>query len=104
MYPSINVVVKGLAVNLAGGIGPSLHALIKRCAELAGGLLPPFADWSTPTFVAACRSQRMVIAVQSTNACVALRNFTRALTAAQVGVGGSVDCPWTVWVDVWVLG
>ena len=24
-------------------------------------------------------------------ACVALRNFTRALTAAQVGVGGSVD-------------
>ena len=43
-------------------------------------------------FVAAW-SQRMVIAVQSTNACVALRNFTRALTAAQVGVGGSVDWP-----------
>ena len=90
MYASINVVVKGLAVNLAGGIGPSLHALIKRCAELSGDLLPPFADWSAPTFVAAW-SQRMVIAVQSTNACVALRNFTRALTAAQVGVGGSVD-------------
>ena len=52
---------------------------------------PPFADWSAPTFVAAW-SQRMVIAVQSTNACVALRNFTRSLTAAQVGrVGGSVD-------------
>ena len=85
------MVVKGLAVNLAGGIGPSLHALIKRCAELAGGLLPPFADWSAPTFVAAW-SQRMVIAVQSTNACVALWNFTRrSLTVAQVGVGGSVD-------------
>ena len=90
MYASINVVVKGLAVNLAGGIGPSLHALIKRCAELAGGLLPPFADWSAPTFVAAW-SQRMVIAVQSTNACLALRNFTCSLTVAQVGVGGSVD-------------
>ena len=25
--------------------------------------------------------------------CVALRNFTRSLTAAQVGVGGSVDWP-----------
>ena len=64
MYASINVVVKGLAVNLSGGIGPSLHALIKRCAELAGGLLPSFADWSAPTFVAAW-SQRMVIAVQA---------------------------------------
>ena len=68
----------GLAVNLAGGIDPSLHALIKRCAELAGGVLPPFADWLAPTFVAAAWSQRMVIAIQSTNACVALRNFTRS--------------------------
>ena len=53
MYATINVVVMGLAVNLAGGIGPSLHALIKRCEVLAGGLLPPFADWSAPTFAAA---------------------------------------------------
>ena len=37
--------VMGLAVNLAGGIGPSLHTLIKRCEVLAGGRLPPFADW-----------------------------------------------------------
>ena len=77
-------------MNLVGGIGPSLHALIKRCAELAGGLLPPFADWSAPTFVAAW-SQRVVIAIQSTNACVALRNFTRSFTVAQAGVGGLVD-------------
>ena len=64
------------------------HALIKRCAELAGGLSPPFADWSAPTFVAAW-SQRMVIAIQSTNACVALRNFTRSITATQAGA-----CRW----------
>ena len=78
----------GLAVNLAGGIiGPSLHGLVKRCEVLADGLLPPFADWSAPTFAAAW-SQRVVIAIQFTNACVALRNITRSITAAQVGVGG----------------
>ena len=43
--------VMGLAVNLAGSIGPSLHALIKRCEVLAGGLLNPFADCLVGTHV-----------------------------------------------------
>ena len=68
-------------------LSSSLYALIKRCEVLAGRLLPSFADWSAPTFAAAW-SQRVVIAIQFTNACVALRNITRSITAAQVGVGG----------------
>ena len=59
-------------------------------SSLTGGLLPAFADWSAPTFAAAW-SQRVVIAIQSTNACVALRNITRSITAAQVVVGGWLD-------------
>ena len=33
MYASINVKVLGLAMNLAGGVGPSLLRVIKRCSE-----------------------------------------------------------------------
>ena len=37
---SINVKVLGLAMNLAGGVGPTLLRVIKRCSEIAGGRVP----------------------------------------------------------------
>ena len=41
MYASINVKVLGLAMNLAGGVGPILlRVVIKRCFEIAGGRVP----------------------------------------------------------------
>ena len=37
MYAAINMKVLGLAMNLAGGVGPTLLRVIKRCSEIAGG-------------------------------------------------------------------
>ena len=74
------------------GVGPELVGF--QIFEINPKSGNPKSEIRNPEieFVAAW-SQRMVIAVQSTNACVALRNFTRSLTAAQVGVGGWVDWP-----------
>ena len=67
MYASINVKVLGLAMNLAGGVGPTLLRVIKRCSEIAGGRVPVWAarNWTAATFVGAWAAlQRMVSAVQ----------------------------------------
>ena len=58
MYSSINVKVLGLAMNLAGGVGPTLLRVIKRCSEIAGGRVPVWANWTAATFnllVLGCR-------------------------------------------------
>ena len=53
MYASINVKVLGLAMNLAGGVGPTLLRVIKRCSEIAGVRVPVWANWTAATFVGA---------------------------------------------------
>ena len=56
--------------SLAGGVGPTLLRVIKRCSEIAGGRVPVWANWTAATFVGAWM-QRMVSAVQVKNAqCV----------------------------------
>ena len=64
MYSRIGVAVRGLAVDLSGGVGPGLVDLVKRCAILADGQLPPWANWTTGGFVAGWL-RRIVCAVQS---------------------------------------
>ena len=61
MYSAINVKVLGLAMNLAGGVGPTLLRDIRRCSEIAGGRVPVWANWTAATFVGAW-VQRMVSA------------------------------------------
>ena len=51
MYATINVSVLGLAINLAGGVGPSLLKVIRRCSVIAGGRVPMWANWTAATFV-----------------------------------------------------
>ena len=53
MYDSIKVPVHGLAINLAGGVGPSLLRVIRRCSVVAGGRVPEWANWTAATFVGA---------------------------------------------------
>ena len=68
MYSSINVKMMGVAMDLAGGIGPNLRALIKRCEFLSGFEVPLWANWSSgPSFFSAWR-QRIIVAVQVKNA------------------------------------
>ena len=64
MYDAtINAVsVLGLAINLAGGVGPYLLKVIRRCSVIAGGRVPVWAIWTAATFVGAW-VQRLVAAV-----------------------------------------
>ena len=61
MYSAINVSVLSLAVNLSGGIGPSLLRFIRRCSVIARGRVPLWANWTVASFVGAW-VQRMVAA------------------------------------------
>ena len=91
MYASINVKMMGVAMDLAGGLGPNLCALIKRCDFLCGSKPPVWANWSAGnTFFSAWR-QRIIVAVQMKNAECALRNQGRSkvATASWAAAGGS---------------
>ena len=64
---------------MAGGVGPTLLRVIKRCSEIiVGGRVLVWANWTADTFVGAW-VQRMVSAVQVKNAqCViAAHSFSR---------------------------
>ena len=76
MYDSIKVSVLGLAINLAGEVGPSLLRVIRRCSVIAGGRMPVWANWTAATFVGAW-VQRLVAAVQVSNAQCVLSALSR---------------------------
>ena len=88
MYSAINVKVLGLAMNLAGGVGPTLLRVIRRCSEIAGGRVPVWANWTAATTFVGAWVQRMVSAVQVKNAqCViAARSRVGAVVAASLDV------------------
>ena len=46
MHDTINVSVLGLAISLAGGFGPSLLKVIRRCSVIAGGRVHVWANWT----------------------------------------------------------
>ena len=91
MYASINVKMLGVAMDLAGGLGPNLCALIKRCDFLCGSMPPEWANWSAGTTFFSAWRQRIIVAVQMKNAECALSNQGRSkvATAAWAAAGGS---------------
>ena len=75
-------------MNLAGGVGPTLLRVIRRCSEIAGGRVPVWANWTAATFVGAW-VLRMVSAVQVKNAqcgVIAARSRVGAVVAASLDV------------------
>ena len=73
MYERIGVKVKGVAMDLAGDLGPGLRSIIRRCEVLAGSQCPAWANWASrgSSFFSAWR-QRIIVAVQASNADCAL--------------------------------
>jgi len=81
MYDKIGVRTEGVAMDLAGDIGPGFRAFLKRCEVIGGFARPLWANWSAgSTFFSAWR-QRYVASVQIKNAEIALANRRRSVGA-----------------------
>ena len=81
VYDPIGIQIEGIAIDLAGDIGPGFRQFLKRCEVIGEGQLPEWANWSSgSTFFAAWR-QRYVAVVQIRNAELALRNRARSAGA-----------------------
>ena len=72
MYSTISVSVRGIAMDLAGNLGPSLRELIARCDVLCGGVFPPWANWSNGSSYRAIWRQRFIVAIQAESATQAI--------------------------------
>ena len=81
MYATINVKFMGVAMDLAGNLGPGLQALIRRCEVLAGSRSPMWANWASGNSFFSAWRQRIIVAVQAKNAECALENWSRSASA-----------------------
>ena len=81
MYATINVKTMGVAMDLAGNLGPGLQALIRRCEVLAGSRSPVWANWASGNSFFSAWRQRIIVAVQAKNAECALENWLRSASA-----------------------
>ena len=90
LYGKINIKIRGIAMDLAGDIGPNLRALIKRCEVIGGYELPEWANWSAGTSFYSAWRQRIIVSVLAKNAECALRNRGRSKVARAAAVASGV--------------
>jgi hypothetical protein len=81
IYDPLNIKIEGYAMDLAGDIGPSFRAFLKRCEVLGEHRAPEWANWSAGSSFFAAWRQRYIASVQIKNAEMALRNRSRSRTA-----------------------
>ena len=81
MYEPINIKAVGMAADLAGGLGPNVIKIIKRCEVLAEGRLPEWANWSHGSSFTAVWRQRLIILLQAKNAQCVIANAARSEAA-----------------------
>ena len=73
MYDLVGVQAEGVAMDLAGDIGPGFRAFLKRCEVIAGFARPLCrANWSAGSTFFSAWWQRYVASVQIKNAEIAL--------------------------------
>ena len=70
-----------MAADLAGGLGPNVIKIIKRCEVLAEGRLPEWANWSHGSSFTAVWRQRLIILLQAKNAQCVIANAARSEAA-----------------------
>ena len=91
-YGTIGIQVMGLAMDLAGGLGPNVKRLLQRCDTLRKGVPPAWANWSSGSSFKAAWTQKFIITVQVSNVVVALRNKMRsAASRAKAGPRGQIQ-------------
>ena len=86
MYDKIDVKVLGAAMDLAGGLGPGLQSIIRRCGVLADDLRPEWANWASGNSFYSAWRQRIIVAVQAANAECAILNWARCAAANRARV------------------
>ncbi len=90
LYGKISVKMMGIAMDLAGDVGPNLRALIKRCEVIGGYELPEWANWSAGSSFYSAWRQRIIVSVLAKNAECALRNRGRSKVARAAAVASGM--------------